>query len=176
MKNAIEEKKRGMTPEETTFIERFVADYCRPHAVVEAERLTAFAAALQMSFMVRNEGGFALAAGPSAPLQPEIRAPEEVVTFTFASEGAPDAPQAWRASLTVPPQAGPETMLTLAVSHAAGEPYEAGVFTLSGVALPLTAGRAEIPLGLFLAGIKDTNVSFREPNGEAVKGTLAFFC
>ena len=98
------------------------------------------------------------------------------MTFTFASEGAPDAPQAWRASLTVPPQAGPETMLTLAVSHAAGEPYEAGVFTLSGVALPLTAGRAEIPLGLFLAGIKDTNVSFREPNGEAVKGTLAFFC
>ena len=176
MKNAIEEKKRGMTPEETTFIERFVADYCRPHAVVEAERLTAFAAARQMSFMVRNEGGFALAAGPSAPLQPEIRAPEEEVTFTFASEGAPDAPQAWRASLTVPPQAGPETMLTLAVSHATGEPYEAGVFTLSGVALPLTAGRAGIPLGLFLAGIKDTNVSFREPNGEAVKGTLAFFC
>ena len=170
MKNAIEEKKRGMTPEETTFIERFVADYCRPHAVVEAERLTAFAAARQMSFMVRNEGGFALAAGPSAPLPPEIRAPEEEVTFTFASEGAPDAPQAWRASLTVPPQAGPETMLTLAVSH------EAGVFTLSGVALPLTAGRAESPLGLFLAGIKDTNVSFREPNGEAVKGTLAFFC
>ena len=96
MKNAIEEKKRGMTPEETTFIERFVADYCRPHAVVEAERLTAFAAARQMSFMVRNEGGFALAAGPSAPVQPEIRAPEEEVTFTFASEGAPDAPQAWR--------------------------------------------------------------------------------
>ena len=75
-------------------LERFVADYCRPHAVVEAERLTAFAAARQMSFMVRNEGGFALAAGPSAPLQPEIRAPEEEVTFTFASEGAPDAPQA----------------------------------------------------------------------------------
>ena len=124
MKNAIEEKKRGMTPEETAFIERFVADYCRPHAVVEAERLTAFAAARQMSFMARGGGDFALAAGPSAPVQPEIRAPEEEVTFTFASEGAPDAPQAWRASLTVPPQAGPETMLTLAVSHAAGEPYE----------------------------------------------------
>ncbi len=176
MKNAVEGQGRRMTPEETAFIERFVADYCRPHAVVEAERLAAFAAARQMSFMVRNGGGFALAAGPSAPAQAEIRAPEEEVTFTFASEGAPDAPQAWRASLTVPPRAGPETMLTLSVAHAAGEPCDAGVFTLSGVALPLTAGRAEIPLGLFLAGIKDTNVSFRAPGGEAVKGTLAFFC
>lgn len=82
MKNAIEEKKRGMTPEETAFIERFVADYCRPHAVVEAERLTAFAAARQMSFMARGGGDFALAAGPSAPVQPEIRAPEEEVTFS----------------------------------------------------------------------------------------------
>lgn len=52
MKNAIEEKKRGMTPEETAFIERFVADYCRPHAVVEAERLTAFAAARQMLSLI----------------------------------------------------------------------------------------------------------------------------
>ena len=174
MKNAAEEKKRDMTPDEAAFIERFVADYCRPHAVVEAERLTAFAVARQMSFVTRAAGDFAFAAGPSAPA--EIRAPEEEVTFTFASEGARDVPQAWRAFLTVPPQAGPETMLTLAVTHEAGAPYDEGVFTLSGVALPLAEGRAQIPFGLFLAGIKDTNVSFRAPGGEAVKGTLAFFC
>lgn len=176
MKNAIEDKKRGMTPEETTFIERFVADYCRPHKVVEAERLTAFAAARQMSFMVRNEGGFALAAGPSAPVQPEIRAPEEEVTFTFASEGAPDAPEAWKASLTVPPKARPETMLTLVVKDATGARCGGGVFTLSGAALPLVDGRAEIPFGMFLAGIKDTAISLRRTNGETVRGTLAFFC
>ena len=41
MKNAIEEKKRGMTPEETAFIERFVADYCRPHAVSLSASTTA---------------------------------------------------------------------------------------------------------------------------------------
>ena len=174
MKNASEEKKRDMAPGEAAFIERFVADYCRPHAVVEAERLTAFAAARQMSFMARGGGDFALAAGPSAP-PPSVRAPDEEVTFTFASAGAPDAPQAWRASLTVPPQADAETMLTLAVTRADGGPCDAGVFTLSGVALPLAAGRAQIPFGLFLAGIKDTDVSFRAPGGEAVKGTLAFF-
>lgn len=176
MKNANDGMKREMSPEEAAFIARFVADYCRPHAVVEAERLTAFAVARQMSFMTRATGDFALAAGPSAPAPAEVRAPDEEVTFSFASEGAADAPQAWRATLTVPPKAGPETMLTLAVARAAGGACGEGVFTLSGVALPLAAGRAQIPFGLFLAGIKDTNVSFRAPGGEAVKGTLAFFC
>ncbi len=175
MKNAYEEKKT-MTPEETAFIARFVADYCRPHAVVEAERLAAFVAAKQMSFMTGGTCDFALAAGPSAPEASDICAPDEEVTFTFASEGASDAPGAWRASLTVPPKAGPETMLTLSVETVAGEPYDAGIFRLSGVALPLMGGCAEIPFGMFLAGIKDTDVSFCRSGEEPVKGTLAFFC
>ncbi len=175
MKNAHEEKKT-MTPEDTAFIARFVADYCRPHAVVEAERLAAFVAAKQMSFVVGGAHDFALAAGPSVPAPAEVCAPDEEVTFTFASEGSPDAPGAWKASLTVPPKAGPETMLALSVETAAGEPCDAGVFKLAGVALPLTGGCAEIPFGMFLAGIKDTDVFFCRSGEEPVKGTLAFFC
>ena len=38
MKNAID-KKIEMTADEQAFIDRFVADYCRPHRVVMAERL-----------------------------------------------------------------------------------------------------------------------------------------
>lgn len=163
------------TLEDTAFIDRFVADYCRPHKVVEAERLSVFVAERQMSFMTRGARGFALAAGPSAP-ESEIRAPDEEVTFTFASEGAPDAPGAWKASLTVPPKAGPETMLSLSVIDANGASCDSGVFTLSGVALPLVGGRAEIPFGVFLAGIKDTKVSLVRTGEHAVKGTLAFFC
>lgn len=166
-----------MAPDESAFIDRFVVDYCRPHAVVEAERLAAFVAARQMSFVAPAPGdAFALAAGPSAPQAADVRAPDEEVTFTFASEGAPDAPGAWKARLTVPPQAGPETMLTLSVETSAGEPYDSGVFRLSGIALPLTGGCAEIPFGMFLAGIKDTDVSFCRSGEDAVKGTLAFFC
>ncbi len=175
MKNAYEERK-AMTLEENVFIERFVADYCRPHAVVEAERLAAFVAAKQMSFVMGGTHDFALAAGPSAPKSSEVRAPDEEVTFTFTSEGSPDSPGAWKASLTVPPNAGPDTMLTLSVETAAGEPCDTGVFKLSGIALPLTGGCAEIPFGMFLAGIKDTDVSFCRSGEEAVRGTLAFFC
>lgn len=176
MKNAVEEKNVAMGPAGSAFIDRFVADYCRPHEVVEAERLMAFVAARQMSFLSGGSADFALAAGPSVPDPSEIRAPDEEVTFTFASDGAPDAPGAWKSSLTVPPKAGAETMLVLTVENSDGSVCPAGIFTLSGVALPLVGGRAEIPFGVFLAGIKDTKVSFRRPGEEAVRGTLAFFC
>lgn len=176
MKNANEQMMEAGARDGDAFIDRFVADYCRPHAVVAAERLAAFVAARQMAFVGGGAGEFALAAGPSAPTPADVQSPDEEVTFSFASEGAPDAPGAWKAALTVPPKAGPDTMLSLAVENAAGEPFDAGVFTLSGVALPLVGGRAEIPFGVFLAGIKDTDVSFCRSGEEAVKGTLAFFC
>lgn len=175
MKNAYREIDTGKPVEETAFIDRFVADYCRPHNVVEAERLAAFVAERPMSFMRFGMSDFALAAGP-ADVPPGVQSPDEEVTFTFASDGAPDAPGAWKASLTVPPKAGPETMVTLSVVNSSDEPFDAGVFKLSGVALPLTGGCAEIPFGMFLAGIKDADVSFCRPGEEPVGGTLAFFC
>ncbi len=174
MKNAIETEKTAMTPDERAFIDRFVADYCRPHETVVAARLAAFAAARQMHFLSHGAGGFALAAGVSAPKQ-DVQAPEEEVRFTFASDGEADAEGAWRAELVVPPKAGPETMLALKVVNGAGEAVDGGVFTLSGAALPLAGGRAEIPFGLFLAGIKNTDVSLRRAGGATVGGRLLFF-
>ena len=176
MKNAFEEENVEMTSGEASFIARFTADYCRPHKVVEAERLAAFVAERQMAFMAGELSGFALAAGPSAPAPAGIQSPDEEVMFTFASDGAQDAQGAWKASLTVPPKARPDTMLTLVVEDATGARCKGGVFTLSGAALPLVDGQAEIPFGMFLAGIKDTGVSLRRVNGEVVGGTLAFFC
>ena len=110
----------------------------------------------------------------SAPKQ-DVQAPEEEVRFTFASDGEADAEGAWRAELVVPPKAGPETMLPLKVVNGSGEAVDGGVFTLSGAALPLAGGRAEIPFGLFLAGIKSTDVSLRRAGGETVGGRLLFF-
>ena len=173
MKNAIEEEKIVMTADEAAFIDRFVAEHCRPHAVVMAERLRKFVAKRQMAlFAADDEPAFALAAGPAAKVPAAVKAPDETVTFVFASEGEEDVPEAWRAELVVPPGATTETMLTLKVR---GRNVEDGVFTLSGMALPLVDGAAEIPFGMFLAGIKDTDVSLRRPGGDTVKGKLLFF-
>ena len=154
MKNAIEEEKVVMTADEAAFIDRFVAEHCRPHA-----------------FAADDGPAFALAAGPAAKVPSGVKAPDEPVTFVFASEGEEDVPDAWRAELAVPPGATTETPLALKVR---GRDV-AGVFTLSGVKLPLVDGAAEIPFGVFLAGIKDTDVSLRRPGGDTVKGRLLFF-
>ena len=176
MKNAFEDNKVEMTPAEESFIARFTADYCRPHEVVMAERLAAYVAAHNLSFMAGTAPGFSLAAGVCAPGAPaDVQSPDEEVCFSFASDGDADDPGAWKATLVVPPKAGPGTELALTVVDASGEPVGEGVFTLSGTALPLVAGRATIPFGIFLAGIKNTDVSFRRAGGSAVRGTLAFF-
>lgn len=170
MKNAIEEEKVVMTAGEAAFIDRFVAEHCRPHAAVMAERLRKFVAERQMAMFAADDGpAFALAAGPATPAS--VKAPDEQVTFVFASEGEEDAPGAWRAELAVPPGATAGTPLALKVR---GRDI-AGVFTLSGVALPLADGTAEIPFGMFLAGIKNTDVSLHRPGGDTVKGRLLFF-
>jgi len=172
MKNAIEEEKVVMTAGEAAFIDRFVAEHCRPHAVVMAERLRSFVAKRQMALFASDDApAFALAAGPAAKAPAAVKSPDEAVTFVFASEGEEDAPEAWRAELAVPPGATTETPLALKVR---GRDV-AGVFTLSGMALPLVDGMAEIPFGVFLAGIKDTDVSLRRPGGDSVKGKLLFF-
>ena len=165
MKNAIEEEKVVMTADEAAFIDRFVAEHCRPHAEVMAERLRDFVARRQMALFAADDGAsFALAAGPAAKAPASVKAPDEPVTFVFASEVGDDAPEAWRAELAVPPGATGETPLALKVR---GRDV-AGVFALSGVKLPLVDGAAEI-------GIKDTDVSLRRPGGDTVKGRLLFF-
>ena len=176
MKNAIE-KKIEMTDGERAFIDRFVADYCRPHRVVMAERLAAFVAERQMSFVNGATADFALAAGPrhapTGAAQPPV-APDEEVRFAFASETTDDDADAWRAELRVPPKATSDTMLTVKVCNAANQPAD-GTFSLSGCALPIVEGTAEIPFGLFLAGIQNTDVALRRPGKGAVAGRLLFF-
>ncbi len=172
MNNAIEEEKVVMTADEAAFIDRFVAEHCRPHAEVMAERLRNFVTKRQMAMFAADDApAFALAAGPAAKAAAPVKAPDEPVTFVFASDGDADAPEAWRAELAVPPGATSDTELSLKVS---GKDI-AGVFRLSGVALPLVDGAAEMSFGMFLAGIKDTDVSLCRPGCEAVKGKLLFF-
>lgn len=168
----LKETTPPMTAREAAFLDRFVLDRCRPHALVMAERLQRFAMERQMAMFAEDDTpDFALAAGPSAPGGTAVKSPDEPVTFVFASEGDADAPGAWRAELAVPPGATADTLLSLKVSGDGAE----GMFRLSGVSLPLEGGAAEIPFGAFLAGIKDTDVSLRRPDGTEKKGRLLFF-
>ncbi len=159
---------------EKAFIDRFVADYCRPHRAVLADRLAAFVASRQMALLSSENTDFALAAGVRNASAPSPVAPGEEVRFSFASEGTDRESDAWRAELRVPPNATSETMLVLTVKNAANRPEE-GLFSIAGCALPVSSGSAEIPFGLFLAGIQNTDVALRRPDGQPVAGRLLFF-
>ena len=176
MKNAID-RKIEMTADERAFIDRFVTDYCRPHRVVMAERLAKFVAERQMAFVSGEAADYALAAGPRRAAVNDVPAPvapDEEVRFAFASEGSSDASGAWRAELRVPPKATSDTMLTIKVCDSSDRPAE-GVFSLAGCSLPITEGKAEMPFGMFLAGIQNTEVGLCRPDGQPVGGRLLFF-
>lgn len=165
-------EKIEQTADEKCFIDRFASEFCRPHADVLRARVEAYRNAHLHNLVTQFSGDFALAAGASAPKLEEVCSPDEEVVFTFASDGAPDAPGAWKANLRVPPKAGAETMLTLELEDGSD-----GLFKLSGTTLPVVAGRAQLPFGIFLAGIKDAEISFKRANAaQPVTGTLAFFC
>ena len=168
--NEFERTGEGQTAEERAFIDRFAAEYCRPHAAVVAQRLASFVEARRFA-LVGAASGFVMAAGESGSGSAAVKAPEEEVTFTFSSAGDPEAPDAWRAALVVPPGATADTVLTLKVSGANG-----GAFRLAGITLPLSGeGTAVIPFGVFLAGIKDSDVALVRPGAKPVDDTLAFF-
>jgi len=173
MKNKID-RETGMTAGEREFIDRFVADYCRPHRDVMAERLAAFVARRQMEFVAAAPADVAMAAGVRTSTSQAPSAPDEEVRFAFASDGPDDVEDSWRAEVRIPPGAGPETMLAVTV-RGFRNVSASGVFSISGCALPIVDGAAEIPFGLFLAGIQNTDVSLKRPGGKQVAGRLLFF-
>lgn len=165
-----------MTPAERDFIERFTAERCRS-AQTEIARVNAFVAARRLSFVTRPVE-YAMAAAPAAATTSAEAAPSglnEEVRFVFAAEGSVGAAEFWRAELTIPPNAAPETMLPVRVTGYDRMAVPDGLLRLAGCVLPLTDGCAALPFSLFLDGIRDTNVSLCRPDAEPVAGRLLFF-
>lgn len=165
-----------MTPAEKDFIERFTSQRCRS-AQAEIARINAFVAARRLSFVTRPVE-YAMAAAPAAATTSAEATPgglNEEVRFVFAAEGSAGVAEFWRAELTIPPNAAPETMLPVRVTGYDRMAVPAGMLRLAGCALPLTDGCASLPFSLFLDGIRDTNVSLCRPDAEPVAGRLLFF-
>ena len=163
------------TPAEDAFIAKFTAEHCRP-AQTAAERLQAFVAARRLAF-VSAPVEYALAAAPAgaAAVESDAVTPDEEVRFVFAADEKAGCAGFWRAELTIPPQARPETMVGICVTGADRRPVGGGTLKMAGCALPLEEGRTEMPFSLFLDGIRDTDVSLARPGADPVAGRLLFF-
>lgn len=164
-----------MTPAEAEFIRRWTAKYCVSRENMR-ERLEKWLTERQKAMFEESEGEMRLAAAArGAQAKPQaIKTPDETVTFVFSSLDGTDDAGKWRAEITVPPMTSIDSSLSVTVCDCAGERVEEGVLRLAGISLPLKRGAAEMPFGLFLAGIRDTDVHLTR-NGAQVKGALAFF-
>lgn len=167
------------TDEERSVIRRVVAERCDGAAARRRAWLRDFVAR-RLARIAGNLDGFALAASRGSgvlPLCPgeDDSSPDDTVTFVFVSEPTGGRGAAWRAEMTLPADAAVDTMLPIAIADGAGESVAGGVFKVAGVALPVKDGRAEIPYGMFLSGLKDAQVELVNAAGERSYGTLALF-
>lgn len=172
--NWADDEKIEMTAAERDVIARFTAAKCRPHGEVMSEKLDRFVRSRQLA-AVSTVNDYALAAAPQmryVPAETPV-APSEEVKFVFASD-ADEVGKAWRAELTVPAEATVGTLLNLKVSGLGVDAVPQGVFRLAGANLPLLDGESVIPYEVFLAGVRDAEVSLKRPGGFCEQGQLMF--
>ena len=164
----------SLTPQERDAIESFVSEHCQSREEL-SRRFEEFLEKRRAEVLDRVDDLRLAAAQRGRPRSAE-RTPEEQedVTFVFAAHFGADDREAWRAELTVPAVAAANTMLPITLSEG-GSPIVDGFFKIAGISLPVIDGKASLPLGVFLAGMRKPEVEFSDSEGKTLKGNLVFF-
>ena len=151
-----------------------VAKYCRGREILRI-RFAEFLEKRRAS-LLESVDEFRLAAARRGRPRSDAKPAEERedVTFVFSEDRRPDGLPTWRAELTVPAVAEAESMLGISITRNGGR-VKSGVFKIAGIALPVTDGEAQLPFGLFLAGMREPKVELAGENGEVTEGGLVFF-
>jgi len=100
---------------------------------------------------------------------------EGCISIVFAADCPAADPRYWRAELTIPPGATPETTLVVSVTDQRKNSVRAGRFVLVGVELPIVEGIAEITLADFQKNLKTPVVELRASDGTVINGNLELF-
>ena len=157
-----------LTEAELKAIERVVDKYCRKNESLK-DRFRLFIKQRRVQILEEvNE--YRLAAARRGRPRSEEKAAEaqEDLTFVFEADRPQGEMAPWRAELLIPAAATAETMLPIKINAE-------GIFKLAGIALPIVNGQAELPLGVFLAGMREPKVELTTPEGKVLTGGLVFF-
>ena len=162
-----------LTDVERETIRQFAEAHCAPMRTL-AERLDEFVRARQSDFFAEGLSDWRMAAS-SGQLTTRRDRPVEDVRFVFVSEEQSALEDLWRAELEIPGTAGGSDPLGISIRGRDGGLVGDGLFSIAGATLPVEGGNAEIPLDMFLIGIRNSTVSFQREGGVSVAGNLAFF-
>lgn len=139
-----------------------------------SRRLDAFVAMRQAALFDDCHQTWQLAAATGRPVPPAAKEFEDV-RFVFVSDTEVPPDQSWRAELELPGTAASGDMLRLKVQEADGREASKGLLAIAGTTLMVEDGEAELPLDLFLIGIRNAAVSFQREGGAPVPGSMVFF-
>ena len=162
-----------LTDVEKETIRSFADAHCAPMRTLD-ERLDEFVRSRQSDFFAEGLSDWRMAAASDQMTTREDR-PVEDVRFVFVSEERPAREDLWRAELEIPGTAGGSDPLGISIRGRDGGLVGDGLFSIAGATLPVEGGKAEIPLDMFLLGIRNSTVSFQREGGVPVAGNLAFF-
>lgn len=162
-----------LTDVEKKTIRSFADAHCAPMRTLD-ERLDEFVRARQSDFFAEGLSDWRMAAASGQMATREDR-PVEDVRFVFVSEEQSAREDLWRAELEIPGTAGGSDPLGISIRGRDGGLVGEGLFSIAGTTLPVEGGKAEIPLDMFLLGIRNSTVSFQREGGVPVVGNLAFF-
>lgn len=99
---------------------------------------------------------------------------DKSIAFTFASHPTKNPVERWKAVLSFPPDAGPESVLTISLIDGNGNPVEEGVFEFAGRKLRVSAGSTELTYADFIRGKHETALWVYRPGMPPIPGGLTF--
>jgi len=99
---------------------------------------------------------------------------DKQIAFTFMSHPTKDLKMRWRAVLTFPPGAGPETLLPLEFFDGEETPIDNAVFEFAGQRLKVAGGKSAIVYADFIAGIHSVPLWLHRPGTFSVPGGMTF--
>ena len=104
-----------------------------------------------------------------------MKTPEDKsITMTFHSHQTKRREEWWRARVSFPPGAGPDSMLEIEVTDGLGAPVRAAVLELAGMRLDVAGGKAGMRYADFVAGKHEKALWLYRDGMDPLPGALTF--
>jgi len=99
---------------------------------------------------------------------------DKSIAFTFASHPTKNPLERWKAVLSFPPGAGPDSELSIAMVDGDGNPVAEAIFEFAGMKLPIRNGEVRLTYADFIRGKHEVPLWVHRPGMPPIPGGLTF--
>ena len=103
-----------------------------------------------------------------------MKSPDKTLFFFYRSIPKELNEDIWIVRITLPPNAGADTLMSVSATDGNEIPLDEATFELSGCRIAIKAGQGTLPYGDFVKGMNETSVWMFRPGRTPVPGGLTF--